>query len=136
MSSEIHLGEGAGSDPHQEVEIVDMVADIDGVENNLGTWTSNYRAAVVARELCELGAGRSSGDLSDRGSRIGCVRTAAQGVEFFVDQLGWKRTILQLRKFRTVFDQSFGKVIAKPAVFEVDLDQFDQYRPPLSRFTG
>ncbi|MET8878314.1 hypothetical protein [Nocardia sp. NPDC004604] len=55
-------------------------------------------------------------------------------MEFLVDQLGWQRAILQLCEFGTVFVQSFGKVIAKPAVFEIDFYQFDQYRAPLSRF--
>ncbi|WP_330257718.1 hypothetical protein OG874_21550 [Nocardia sp. NBC_00565] len=135
LPSQIHLGEGAGPDPHQKVEIVDTVADINGVENHLGTWASNHRAAVIARDSGELGADLYGGDITERGSGIGGVSTA-HGVEFLVDQIGWKRTIFQLRKFRTVFDQSFGKVMTKPTVFEIDFDQFDQYRAPLSRFTG
>ena len=127
LAGEKHLGERAGTQLEEQIEILDRVSRTHlDKPALLGAFVQRRRFVV----LFDPQQGRDLGRLMRKRLEIFFRRNVLAGLfadmEFFVDEVARDSPLAKLGQFGEVLEKPLGTAPVEPTVFEINLNQLDE----------
>ena len=112
----------------EQVEVVDRPADFDGLQLLLGEQGRGQVRRLQTQQTAQLG--RLAGEARQKILGIDGVSRALADVVFFVEEVAGRPAAGQFGEDLEVGFDRPGPLAARPAVIEIDFDEFDQDHAP------